>query len=263
MIVRPYELGDEAQIVNLLNTCFGDWGTLQKWQFLYSQHPTFNKDDIVILEANGEIIGHGGIHIRDLVIDKHRLSTATLSDAAIYPRHRGKGLYVKLVNARLKQAKSKSACLALTWHLRGSNAYEHNRKTGFVEINQSLVYMKIIKPDKVLMTGLFDLLQKNQRLRWVLEGMRNDLCFRVGEAEFSVADLLGKRSEHLERQTKVEIVFDKNSLPTVANFRNMSKFEKIQNLVLLMLLRRIKVKFVSISGLLNLVRKSVTIVGAI
>jgi len=263
MSIRSYKQGDEAQIVRLLNICFGDWGTLQKWQFLYSQHPTFSKDDVVILEADGEILGHGGIHIRDLVVGKQGLSTATLSDAAIHPRYRGKGLYVKLVNARLKQAKSKGACLALTWHLRGSNAYEHNRKTGFVEINQSLVYMKIIRPDKVLMTGLFDLVQKNQRLRWVLEGMRNDFCFRVGEVEFSVADLLGKCNKHLERQTKVEIVFDKNSLPTVANFRNMSKFEKIQNLVLLMLFGRIKVKFVSFSGLLNLVRKSVTIVGAI
>jgi len=258
---RPYRSGDEGQIVNLLNTCFGDWGTLEKWRFLYSEYPTFTESDIVILEADGKIIAHGGIHFRNLVVKQHALRTATLSDAAIHPRQRGKGLYTKLVKARLREANSKGACLALTWHLRGSNAYEHNRKTGFVEIRQSPVYMKIIRPEKVLIAGLFDLLHKNQRLRWALEDIKVDLCLRVGEVEFGIADLLSKNKARVKKgKTKMQIVFAKDSLLIMANFRNMSKFEKMRNLVLLILLRRIKVKFGSFKGFLSLVCESGKIV---
>lgn len=264
VIARSYKATDEAQIVNLLNICFGDWGTLQKWEFLYSKYPTFKNDDIVILEVDGQVIGHGGIHFRDLMVEKHRLYTATLSDAAIHPRHRGRGLYTKLVNARLKAAKSKGTCLAIAWHLRGSNAYEHNRKTGFVEIKQSPVYMKIIRPEKVLATGLYDLLHKNQRLRWALEDLQDDLCFHVGKAKFRISELLGEKSESRKKgQAKVQIFFDASALLTMANFRNMGKFEKIGNLVSLIFLRRIKVKFVSLRGLLSLASKGAKIVGAV
>lgn len=264
IIVRQYKPGDETRIVDFLNICYGEWGTIQKWQFFYSGYPTFNKDDIVILEVDDEIIGHGGIHFRDLIVGKRGLYTATLSDAAIHPHHRGRGFYTKLVEIRLKGAKSKGACLAFAWHLQGSNAYKHNKKTGFIEVEQSPVYMKIIRPEKVLKTGLFDLLHKNQRLRWALQDLQDDLRFRVGGAEFSIAELLDRADNKLKKDRRgVKIALDENSLFMMTNFRNMSRLKRIGNLVLLILLGRVKIRFSSLKVLLNLVRKGVVIIGSI
>jgi len=264
IIVRRYELGDEAQIVNFLNLCYGEWGTIQKWQFFYADYPTFNKDDMVLTEVHDEIIGHGGVHFRDLLVWKRKLYTASLTDAAIHPRYRGRGLYAGLVDIRLKMARSKGACLAFAWHLKGSNAYKHNKRIGFVEVKQSPVYIKVIRPEKVLKSGLFDLLHKNQRMKEVLQELGDDLCFRLGKFEFSVVELLGRVDKKLRKdRSKVEIVLDENSLFIMANFRNMSRLKRILSLILLISLRRAKIRFSSFKALLNLARKGVAIIGSI
>ena len=264
VIVRHYERGDEAKILAFLNLCYGEWGTTQKWSTRYTDYPTFNKDDIVLMEVNKEIVGHGSLHLRDIIIRGHELHTASLTDAAIHLRYRGRGLYARLVDIRLKAARSKGACLAFTWHLKGSNAYKHNKRIGFIEVKQFPVYMKVIRPEKVIKSGLFDLLHKNQRLKDALQGLETDICFRLGKFKFSVAELLSTVYKKPKKdQSKVEIILDESSLFVMANFRNMSKLKRITNLIMLILLKKAKIRFSSFKALLNLVRKGVTILGSI
>jgi len=262
--LRPYELGDETKILDFLNICYGEWGAIQKWRARYADYPTFNKDDVVLMEANNEIVGHGGIHFRDLVVWKHKLCTASLTDAAIHPRYRGRGLYARLVDVRLKLARSKGACLAFTWHLKGSNAHNHNKRIGFIEVEQFPVYMKVVRPGKVIRSGLFDLLHKNQRLKEVLQELKVDICFCLGEYEFSVAELLDRVDKKPRKtRSKVKIILDENALFVVANFRNLSKFKRITSLIMLILLRRAKIRFSSFKALLDVAHEGVTIIGSI
>lgn len=266
LVVRPYKPSDEAQIVNLLNLCYGEWGTMRKWQFLYPQYPTFDEDNVFVMEDDGnEIVGHGGLHLRDLVIQqKLKLCTASLSDAAIHPRYRGKGLYTKLVETRLRVAKSKGACLAFSWHLKGSRAYNHNKKVGFIEVKQPPVYMKIIRPEKVLKSGLIDLLHKSQNLRKSLKDLGGDIFFCLGNCEFSVAELLSTAHEKPAKDRgKVKIILDRSSLSVLASFRNLSRFQRLARLASLILLRRIKVRFSSFKAFLNAVRKGGAVIGSV
>ncbi|GAH04215.1 unnamed protein product, partial [marine sediment metagenome] len=103
--IRPYQIGEEAQIVDFLNLCYGQWGTLAKWEGLYPQYPTFDKDSVFIIEENGEIVGHRGLHFRNLVV-RHRdnIPTATLGDTAIHPLYRSLGLYARLHEVTLRVA---------------------------------------------------------------------------------------------------------------------------------------------------------------
>jgi ribosomal protein S18 acetylase RimI-like enzyme len=259
--VRPYKPSDEDQIVNLLNLCFGEWGTLQKWQFLYPQYPTFDEDNVFVMENEND----GGLHLRDLVIQrKLKICTASLSDAAIHPRYRGKGLYTKLVEMRLRAAKSNGACLAFSWHLRGAKAYNHNKKIGFIEIKQPPAYMKVIRPEKVLKSGLFDLLIKSQSLREALQDLDSELFFRLGKSEFSITEILGKDEEKPAKgQRKIEIVFDEGSLGMLTKFRNMNKRQRLKCLISLILLRKTKIRFSSFKALLNLARKGLAVIGSI
>lgn len=261
---RSYEPGDEAQILDFLNLCYGEWGTIQKWCVRYTDYPTFNKDNVVLMEVNGGIVGHGGTHFRDFIVRKRKLYTASLTDAAVHPCYRGKGLYASLVDIRLKLARSRGACLVFTWHLKGSNPYNHNKKIGFIEVKQFPVYMKVIRPEKVIKSGLFDLLHKNQRLKETLWELGIDLFFCLGKFKFSTAELLSRVDKKLRKDRgKVEIVLDKNSLFIMANFRGMSKLKRIATLIMLILLRRMKIRFSSFKALLNLARKVVAIMESI
>jgi len=264
IIVRHYKFGDEAKILDFLNFCYGEWGAIQKWRTRYTDYPTVNKDSVVLMEVNDEIIGHGGTILRDFMVWKRRLHTASLSDAAIHPHYRRRGLYARLVDVRLKAAKSKGACLAFTWHIKGSDAYNHNKKIGFIEVQQLPVYMKVIRPAKVIKSGLLDLMHKNQRLKKVLQELEVDLRFRLGKFEFSVAELLSRVDKKLRKnQSTVEIVLDENSLFVMANFRNMSKFKRITSFIVLILLGNTKIRFSSFKALLNLARRGVAIIDSI
>ncbi len=264
-LVRPFKCGDEAGIVSLLNLCFEDWGTIRKWQKLYLQSPNFEKDDVFIIRKNDEIIGYEGLHSRDMVIKRDRkISTVSLRDAAIHPRYRRRGLHAGLLDMMLQAAKSKGAGLVFSWYLRGSGLYAHSKDLGFVEIRQPPAYMKVIKPEKILRSGLLDLLIKSQALRQTLQDFDGEIFFRIGKSEFSVAELLGKVNEKPAKDRRtVEMIFAKDSLAMLAKFRNMNKRQRLKSLVLLVLLRRAKIRFSSPKAFLNLARKGLAVIGSI
>jgi ribosomal protein S18 acetylase RimI-like enzyme len=264
-VVRPFKRGDEAGIVRLLNFCFGDWGTVQKWQRLYFQCPNFEKDDVFVIEKNDEIIGYEGLHSRDMVIKQnYKLRTVSLRDAAIHPRYRRRGLHARLLEMMLEAAKSRGAGLVFSWYLRGSGLHAHSKDIGFIEIKQPLAYVKVIKPEKVLRSGLLDLLIKSQTLRETLQDFDGEIFFRFGKSEFSVAELLGNANEKPAKdQRKVEMIFEKGSLVMLAKFRNMHKRQRLKCLILLILLRRAKIRFSSFKAFLNLARKGLAVIGSI
>lgn len=264
IIARHYKLGDEAKILDFLNLCYGEWGTIEKWCTRYTKCPTASEDSVILMEANDGIIGHGGTILRDLIVWKRKLHTASLSDAAIHPRCRRKGLYARLVDMRLKAAKTKGACLAFTWHIKGSDAYNHNKKIGFIEVKQFPVYMKAVRPANVIKSGLLDLLHKNQRLKEVLKELEVDFRFRIGKLECSVAELLGRVDKKPKKdRSRIEIIIDENSLFVMTNFRNMSKIKRLTSIILLILLGRAKVRFSSFKALLNIGLKGVAIIDSI
>ena len=265
MTTRSYESGDEAKIVDLLNLCYGEWGDLDRWQALYANYPDFRKDDVFVIENEGEIIGHGGLHFRDVELGQgRRVPTASLCDAAVDPRYQGLGLYASLHQARLQAAESRRASLVLSWNLKGSTTYNRNGKTGFIELGQTPAYMKITNPGKVLKSGLSDFMHKNQRLRSVLQDLGNDLYFSVGAAEFSVAELIGETGQHPKaRGQGVRLVFSENSLSLLINFRTMGKLQRIRGFTLLLLCRRLKIRFGSPITFLKVARKGVAILGSL
>jgi len=265
MVIRSYKPGDEVQLVKFLNLCFGKWGTIRKWHALYLRYPTFRNDDVFITEKNGEIIGHESLHFRDLAIYRDcKLLTVSLHDAAVHPHCRGRGIHNKLMEIMLQAAKLKGAGLVFCWYLRGTGLHAHSKKIGFIEIKQLPAYMKVLRPEKVLRSGLLDFLHKNQKLMNELQDVDYNLCFRFGKSQFSIAELLSKADKKpVKSHKKVAIIFDESSVSLLAKFRNMDKRQRLQQLILLVLLRKAKVKFSSFRAFLALARKAVAIIGTI
>lgn len=260
LVIRSYKLGDEIEIVNLLNSCFGYWGTLQKWKALYQAYPTFKGTDVFIIEKNERIIGHETLRFRDLAThDNISFSTASLSDAAIDPDQRGKGLHNELMSLMLEAAKSKGASLVFSWYLRDSGLHKHSERLGFIEVRQASAYMKVMRPQKLLRSGLMDFLNKSPGLKSELEDLDN-LFFRINESTFSVAELVDRTTiAPVRDQGNVEITFTERSLSTLVNLRNMTKRQRLFSLISLFVLRRAKIRFSSLSAFINLARKGLSL----
>lgn len=265
IVIRPYRDGDEARIVDFLNQCFGNWGNLEKWQGAYQKYPTFDKDTILIVEKDGEMIGHRGLHFRDLALqgDK-KVLTVSMGDTAIHSRHRGAGIFSRLNDITFPMAAAKGACMVFSWAMKGSTGYHGIMKEGFVEIKQSPAYMKIINPERVFKRGMFDLVTKNQKLRKTLMEFDNELCFCLGKSEFPLRELFGKTGQiEIDRTRIVKFVFHPSALLALANFRNRGRYWRIRCLVSLVLLGKAKVRFGSFKAFTNLVRNTGVILGSI
>ena len=265
LIVRNYKVGDEVELVEFLNLCYGKWGDLKKWRYLYPSYPTFSNDNIVIMEHDGKIVGHGGMHTRGLVTPQNRkLSAVMLGDGAVHPRYRRMGIHSRLLRSRFQLAKLKGICLNFGWVLKGSDAYKSDIKSGFVEIRQSTAYMKVIRPEKFFKIGLLDTLRKSQRLRKSLQNLDFDLEFYFGEFKLSITDLLGETCGGRRRSRRyLKVILDRKALSSIASFRNMDRLRRVVTLFFLLAFRRIKIKYSSFRTLLSAVIKGVDIIGAL
>jgi GNAT superfamily N-acetyltransferase len=265
VVVRHYRNGDESKIVDLLNLCYGQWGEATKWQGVFCRYPTFNKDDVFILEKNGGIIAHRSSRFRNLITpDSQSIFTAQFADTAVHPQHRGSGIYTRLHELTLDAVRARGACLIFTTNLRGSTSYNHNKKTGFIELRQAPAYIKIINPQKVLRSGLSDFIHKNQKIRGSLQDLRNSLFFRIGKTEFPVGELLGETAQQPETGgDRVTIVLDESSAFLVTRFRTSGRLQRIASLVSLLLRGKIRVKSSSFRAFVKFLRKGAAVIASL
>jgi len=261
LILRAYKPGEETKIVNFLNLCYGFWGGQDKWQRLYPEYPTFNNDDILIIEGNGKIIGHRGLHFRNLALRGNSIVlTVSSGDTAIHPLHRGSGLDSELHETALQMAKARGAVMAFAWHLKDAASYNRNIRTGFIEVKQTPVYARIIRPEKVLKAGLLHLIPRKARLRQVLAELEG-VYLTIGDTILSVAELAGEKPKHSPKT--VEIILKEGSLPLLVNFRIWGKWQRIGTLILLIITRKARLKTASPAALARLLIRGVKIIGAL
>lgn len=248
-----YRPGDEKRIVDFLNLCFGHtgWGDMQKWYWNYTSYPAFEGKNVFTIRKEDEIVGHRGLHFRNLVVRGCTIPTASLGDTAVDPRYRCRGLYRWLHKLTLEAARSGGACLAFTWNRKGSTTYRNNRKTYFIELKQSPTYFRIINPEKLLKVKVSNFIRENKEVENMLLGLKTSLYLSLGGFEFPIAELLDRDSERLLTKRRMLVVFHEMALPLLVNLKNRGKFRKIKCLLLLFLGQKVRIKFSSPIALLK------------
>lgn len=259
LLIRSYKPGDENEIVDFLNLSYGGWGGIQQWNWRYADHPTFEKDNIFIVEADGNIVGHRGLFFRDITSSTGKVCTASLGDTAVHPDYRGYGIYKMIHNATTQAAKSKNACIIFAWNARGSVTYKHNKKTDFIEIKQPL-YIKIINHEKIIQTQFKSRIKKNEKLMELVGDSKEHLYIGVGNSVFSIAEILDDRNQKLNKsKERVEIFFGKDVFSLLIKLKNAGKIGKSFYLLWLILSRKLKVKFTSLRTLFKFIWRGVKI----
>jgi len=253
--LRPFKPGDEANLVDFLNLCYpGGWGDMEQWVWAYPRNPFFERDNVFIIESNNQIVGHRGMHLRELIIRGKRVPIAFLGDTAIHPDYRAFGLYSRLHQTTLKAAKFKGACLALTGNSRGSITYNHNKKTGFIEIKRSHTYIKVINYEKFFQKQVSDFIARREKLKSLLQGLETNLYLHFGKAEFSLKELLNRDNLTLAASSKsgeVRVILAESSLPWLVEFATGGKLRKMGSLLALLFSRKMKIRFSSALALMK------------
>jgi predicted N-acetyltransferase YhbS len=256
--VRNYVSDDEQKIEDLLNKVFVGWGNLEKWRYTYKDYPTFTDDDIVVAEDDGKIVGHGGVRARALEVkEAGRILTGLLGDAAVLPDYRRRGIYSEILRKRLSIARSRGASLAFMWVTRGSIAHRTAKKSGFIEVNQTPAYVRILNAEKVVRGALIDLLKENHRLRAAMQKLEVDLCLCLAGKEIHIRELLNGAVGEGKSAVRADILLGEGSLSTLVNFRAMSRPQKIASLLHLLISRKVRIKPYSMSAFFGLVSATV------
>ncbi len=261
IIIRSYKEGDEEQTLDFLNFCYGNWGSMQKWKYLYTEQPLFTNSDIVIMEMAGRVIGHGGMHFRNFALGDKTLLAVLLGDGAIHPDYRGMRLHSKLLRERFQRAKNKNACLCFGWTLKNSDAYKSDIRQGFVEVKQFPTYLRILDYGNILKAGLSDILVKNGRLRAALLSFECPIYFKTHSKKFSISELFDGVSG--SQQDKIEIFFDENAIKRIYNFRSIGKTKKMYILMYLLVLRKIKISYSSFKAFIIFIKQAKAIISSL
>jgi len=252
--LRSYAEGDENRITEFLNLCYGNWGDLEKWGQLYTDQPLFSKSDVTIAEANGQIIGYGGMHGRYLALSGKDLLVQLLGDGAVNPAYRGMRLHSKLLKERFKRAGDKNACLCLGWVLRNSDAYKSDMRVGFVEAKQFPTYLRILNYGSVLQAGIADLLIKNKRLNNSLLSIRYPIYFKTNTTEFPLSNIDEKEKGPF--QGRIVIYLSESAIKEIYNFRSLNTSQRMILFANLLLFRKMKVSFPSFKAFLSFLKNS-------
>ena len=238
MALRSYTGNEERRILDFLNLCYGAWGNLDEWKWRNVEYPTFEDDNIVIAELNGDIVGHGALFFRNLYMPNiGALCTSTLGDAGVHPEYRGKGVYSRITyETRIPIAKSKGAALLFLHMQKGSLTHKANRKRGFIEIHYP-VYIKIINGKKVLMAELTKYIQQNEDLKRLQFGNIN---IHLNDTGILVS--IGEKRKNDSKCGRVEIVVNEASLPLLIGMKVSGRVKAVIYFLALLLFRKLKLR---------------------
>ncbi len=91
----------DAAIRELLCTCFPD----DAWNFRVTRTWHGSGPDYSIVYAeDGRVLGHVGIHVREVDCDGTRLRVAGVQNVAVHPERRGSGLAHRVMRASMEEA---------------------------------------------------------------------------------------------------------------------------------------------------------------
>lgn len=239
MTLRSYSGHEELRILEFLNLCYGDWGNLNEWKWRNVKYPTFKKDNIVIAELDGRIIGCGALFFRNLHIPgTNGLRTATLGDAAVHPKYRGKGIYSRITHeTRIPIATSKGAALLFLHTQKESVTHKANRKRGFIEIHYP-VYIKIINARKVLMAELRKYIMENKKLKQ-LQFENTSVCLSDSGVSVNIEEKSGRN--YLEHW-KVNVEIDEGALPLLIKMKTSGRVKVIVYFFTLFLFGKVRLR---------------------
>jgi hypothetical protein len=121
MEIRPYQTGDEYEIVKLFKTSFQKEMTLDYWRWRFWQNPFCDEKYIHLMWEKGELIGHYAISPIELIINDQVFQTGLSMTTMTHPQHTGKGIFSLLANSVYQQIQKRG--FKMVWGFPNYNSH--------------------------------------------------------------------------------------------------------------------------------------------
>jgi GNAT superfamily N-acetyltransferase len=150
--MRLVQPDDADNVVDLLNTVYGDWGNRDYWRWKYQQPPTSFRLPSTVADLNGQIIGHYGIVPLKATLNGKTVRGAQVVDAAVLPAWRHHGVFTTLARHVLDHAVQ--ADVTLIYAFPGLLSLAMNHRLGFSSIAFVPEMARVLRPWQALMQAL-------------------------------------------------------------------------------------------------------------
>lgn len=132
---RRYESGDEEGIVELIKTCFKTFNSWKlstiDWIGYEEDDDGFTKENALIAEVDGKIIGHIQLMHRRIRIGKSIIDCGGIANVSTHPKYRMRGVATKLIQIALEICRGKGWPISSLLTGYGSDGYRVYRKIGY------------------------------------------------------------------------------------------------------------------------------------
>ena len=148
MEIKPYEQGDEIEILRLFKSSFGVEMSLEYWEWRYKRNPHYNKLLIHLMWDGGILAGHYALSPVKLLKEGNEQLSGLSMTTMTHPDYRGMGIFTKLANSVYQEAFDVHL-FSSVWGFPNSNShYGFINKLGWEDI--SYIPMLSFKSDKKL-----------------------------------------------------------------------------------------------------------------
>jgi predicted N-acetyltransferase YhbS len=121
MEIKPYQTGDEKQILELFNISFGKPLSEVYWKWRFADHP--EKKMMIMLMWDGEqLVGHYAVSPVRMFVEKEEVLTALSMTTMTHPDYAGRGIFKELAEALYSTEKSANN-LAAVWGYPNNNSH--------------------------------------------------------------------------------------------------------------------------------------------
>jgi len=143
-------LGEETAHFNMLNLCFGPWGSQEEWKRRYVLYPNFDiAENVVVVEKNGEWAGGGTAWFRQALMKNNKKTMAyCAADLYVHPDHRGRGVYSTAMRNLNRLAQRKGAVLGFVFPSIYRLPAMALPKYGFVGVFHPMTHVFVLHPKK-------------------------------------------------------------------------------------------------------------------
>ena len=149
--VRNLKPEEEKSHLEMLNLCYGRWGSEEKWRKRYHQSGFDITKNVLVVEELGKWIGGVTTWFREAFLKNNKkLKLYIAGDAYVHPDHRGKGVYSISMRKSMELARRNGATLGLGFISIYAVPFVALPRYGFVDIFYPETRIFVLKPERFI-----------------------------------------------------------------------------------------------------------------
>lgn len=254
MKFRNIRQGEEKRHFEMLNLCFGPWGSEEKWRSKYLQENFDVTENVIIIEENGEWIGGVTTWFREAFLKEGRKAKVYIAgDGYVHPNHRGKGAYSTFMRRSIKVGRKRGASLGFAFISLHGVGFKALPKYGFVDVFHPMTRIFVLNAKNFLKYMMKKV--QNIRVPRKYDGMKLKLIISSDspKGKFAVSKIFHIRqgklwelaSENCVNNGKIDLQIDTDiqTLLKIGEYFYLRKKISYLTVFIALVRRRLKLRF--------------------